>query len=191
MSYSWVKICNMALLRIGAKSISALTETPSGIAWTDVYQDAADEVIAENKLLGWRDARRRGELTVDSTAPAFGWDYRYLLPASPWCLTLVKIENEPDYEIEGRYILTDAESPLNIIYDARITDPTSITPELAKAIAAKIAQKITYRMVQDKALRDRIMDEAERDIMKARQDDALHAKNASVDEKGGYSWIDR
>lgn len=189
MATTWVSICNMALIRCGAKKvISSLAEEPNGTLCAEVYEAARDEVIEENKQ-GWRDTKVRVTIAVDATAPEGNeYAYRYLLPASPWCLKILKIENEPDYVIEGRYILTNQATELDVLYSARITDPTNITAHLAKAIAARIAEKVLYRLVQDKLLRDRIVLAAKEDILAARQADAMSNSSPSSDEQGGYLW---
>ncbi len=191
MAYTWVGICNMALRRVGAAPITALTDKPSGLDFSAIYQEAVDEIISENRELGWSDARKRTALAVDSTAPDSVWLYRYLLPASPYCLTLVEVIDVVDWELEGRYIQTNAETPINIVYDQRISDPTNISPHLAVAIAARISEKIVYRLVQDKTLREAILRDAERDILRARGLDAIKRKGKSQAEKGGYSWVER
>ena len=191
MAYTWVGICNMALRRVGAAPITALTDKPSGLDFSAIYQEAVDEIISENRELGWSDARKRTALAVDSTAPDSVWLYRYLLPASPYCLTLVEVIDVVDWELEGRYIQTDAETPINIVYDQRISDPTNISPHLAVAIAPRISEKMVYRLVQDKTLREAILRDAERDILRARGLDAIKRKGKSQAEKGGYSWVER
>ena len=191
MAHTWVGICNLALTRCGAKQITSLSDIPNGVLCGSNYEIAVDEVIEDNDK-GWSDTIERVELTVDSTAPlSEKWAYRYLLPAAPYCLRVIEIEHEPAYVIEGRYILTNEPDPITIIYAKRITDPTNISNRLAQAIGAHIASMISYRLVQDRFLRQQIMQDALRDILKAKGKDAMARSSASSDEKGGYTWAGR
>lgn len=57
---------------------------------------------ARNSLLRlhpWNCVRKRQVLTIDETAPAFGYLYRYVLPTDPKCLRPLAIQ----YETDGRY----------------------------------------------------------------------------------------
>ena len=190
MSYTWVDICNDALIRCGAALIASLTDKPNGILCAAVYEKAIDEIIQENEK-GWSDTIERVTVNVDATAPeGTDWDYRYLLPASPWCLKVLAIEESPDYVIEGRYLLTNQETSIALKYAKRITDPTTINSHLAAAISARIAEKIVYRVVQDRLFMQAVKLLCKDDIVKFKGDDAMQSASASTDEKGGYTWTE-
>jgi len=190
MSYTWVDVCNDALIRCGAALIASLSDKPNGILCAAVYEKAIDEIIQENEK-GWSDTIERVTVNVDATAPeGTDWDYRYLLPASPFCLKVLAIEGSPAYAIEGRYLLTNQETSIALKYAKRITDPTNINSHLASAISARIAEKICYRVVQDKLFMQAVQIECKNVIVKAKGDDAMQSASASTDEQGGFTWVE-
>ena len=190
MSYTWVDICNDALVRCGAALITSLTDKPNGILCAAIYEKAIDEIIQENEK-GWSDTIERVTVDVDATAPeGTDWDYRYLLPSSPYCLKVLAIGGSPAYVIEGRYLLTNQETSIALKYAKRITDPTNINSHLASAISARITEKIVYRVVQDRLLMQSIKLLCKDDIVKYKGDDAMQSASASTDEQGGFTWTE-
>jgi hypothetical protein len=105
-------------------------------------------------------------------------------------LKVLAIEEDPDYVIEGRYLLTNQETSIALKYAKRITDPTNINSHLASAIAARVAEKIVYRLVQDRLLMQSVKLLCKDDIVKHKGDDAMQSQSASTDEKGGYTWTE-
>lgn len=193
MATTWTSIANIALRRLGEKPITDLADAgKTAEACNSHYEQARDEVLCR---WNWVCARHRTALTADSTAPDFGWDYRYALPSSPYCLRLLSIEDEPAYQLEGRYILTDDSDGLNITYVKRITDATELDPLLVKAIALRLALDIAnwIRPTGVNAM-GALEDEYETVVLKAKQLGAC--QDYSTDEQeissdtGNAEWID-
>ncbi len=153
---SEVDICNLALQRLGAKSISSLSEdSTAGRECNRVYEHARDSELRSHP---WSFARGRVELAASSTAPVFGYakayplpaDYIRLLPArnvSDNTTVLGGIDPNIDWQIESGEILTDDAAPLQIVYLKKVTDPNAFddlfTDLLVGRIAMDIAEKIT------------------------------------------------
>jgi hypothetical protein len=146
MPQSWVSICNKSIYRIGLSSfITNLQKDDTKVSRACLanYESIRDEVL---EGWDWKCAVGRAVLVKDTTAPAFGYKFRYLLPENPYCL--VPREMRPhgvDYVIEGRYLLTNIDSditPVMIRYTARIEDPTLLTALVAKCIAYRLAAEI-------------------------------------------------
>jgi len=144
-----VSICNLALQRLGAKPIVSLTEdTVAGRACNRVYEQSRD---SELRAHPWNFARARVKVAADSTDPVFGYAKRYLMPSD--CLRILPTNGvdgtsqQDDWQIEGRYILTDDTAPINLIYIKKVTDPGEFdalfVDLLASRIAVEIAEKIT------------------------------------------------
>ena len=119
-----VSICNLALQRVGAKSISSLTEDSTAArACNRVYTQARD---SELRAHVWSFARERVQVAADGTDPTFGYAKRYALPSD--CLRILPTNGtkgdpvQDDWQIEGRFVLTDDASPINLIYIKRETD---------------------------------------------------------------------
>ena len=159
-----VSICNLALQRIGAKTISALTDdTTAGRACNRVYPQALD---SELRAHPWIFARGRVQIAADSVDPVFGYAKRYLLP-SDWLRILPTngVDSTPvqdDFQIEGRYLLTDMASPINLVYIKRVTDEEtfdSLFIELLIArIAADVCEKVTQSNTKKAVAREHYMD---------------------------------
>lgn len=173
-----VDICNLALQRLGAKAISALNEdSTAGRECNRIYEHARD---AELRSHPWSFARTRVELAALSTAPEFGFAAQYQLPAD--FVRLLPARNTPsnvvvlggidpniDWQIEGRKILTDDGSPLQIVYLKKVTDPNDFdalyTDLLVARIAMDLAEKITQsntKKTDAKQTYKRTKDEAKR-----------------------------
>lgn len=188
---AWVDVCNMALYRLGAMPITALTdETKSAAICNAVYAQCVDEVLEDND---WACARARETVAVDATAPDFEWLYRYAMPSSTYCLRVISIDGDTAYEIEGRWILTDQEDEIDLKFCKRITDPSELSPLLAKAISLWIAAMICRHIVPSKTIRDEIMKEYEAVVDKAKgaqqcQDYVTDEKENSSDT-GNAEWI--
>jgi hypothetical protein len=144
-----VIIANRSLARLGARSITSLSDTSAeAVACNLVYAAVRDELLRSHR---WNFARKRAALTKLIDAPAFEYACQYDLPAD--CLRLMEINDvdawdtlPPVFEIEGRKILTDADT-LQIKYIYRATDANLFdvlfVRTLVLALAAEIAEKVT------------------------------------------------
>ena len=153
---SAVDICNLALQRLGARSIAALTEdTTAGRECNRVYEHARDSELRSHE---WSFARTRVQLAADSVAPSFGYAVQYTLPSDYVRLlpartvtndttSLGGLDPNIDWQIEGRKILTNDTAPLQIVYLKKVTDPNDFdelfTDVLVSRIAMDVAEKIT------------------------------------------------
>jgi hypothetical protein len=154
---SAVDICNLALQRLGARSIASLTEnTTAGRECNRVYEHARD---TELRAHPWSFARARAELAASSTAPTFGFaaqyplpsDYVRLLPArnvADNVTVLGGIDPNIDWQIEGRSILTDDTAPLQIVYLKKVTDPNDFDDLFTDLLVARIAMDIAEKVTQ-------------------------------------------
>lgn len=150
MAISDVDVCNRALQKLGAKRITSLTEnSPNARDCNAAYEILRD---AELRKHPWSFARKRASLAADGTDPAFGYDKRYALPTDFLRLT-EENSNElrtqyPDLQIEGRYILTDNDAPLQVVYIATVSDPNEFDALFVEALASKIAYELCEKITQ-------------------------------------------
>lgn len=184
MTISVTHICNMALSKIGANRISALSDgTKNSILCNDFYEATVDEVL---RMHPWNCAISRAQLAPLSESPAFGYDYQYTLPTAPYCLRVLQTELDYEFKIEGRMLLTD-ESTCNILYIKRITDPTKFDPLLVEAIAVRLGMKLAYPVVQSKTLTEQLAQEYEWILREARSADAQEGSVAVLDTS---TWLE-
>lgn len=116
-----VSICSNALLRLGAAPINSFDEAdPNGSniqrarLCSNLWPTVRQQVLRAHP---WNCATTRVLLSPDTTAPAFGFAYRFLRP-SDWLRTLqIGIDENctPRYRTEGRYLLCD-ETALPMVY---------------------------------------------------------------------------
>ena len=121
---SEVDICNLALQRLGARTISALTDdNTSARACNRVYEHARD---AEIRSHPWNFARARTSLAALSTAPTFGYAAQYQLPAD--FIRLLPARNTSDLK--------------------KVTDPNEFDEMFIDLLVARIAMDIAEKVTQ-------------------------------------------
>jgi len=145
---SKVSICNMALSRLGAATITSLTDGTQESKLCNTFFDlVADRVMMQGT---WSSTVKRATLARTTNTPTFGFTFEYQLPVDPKSLKVLNVSEETDgsidYVVEGDKILTD-ESTLKIRYIAQLTDTEDWDPMLTEAVelllAAYLALPIT------------------------------------------------
>lgn len=173
-----VAICNQALDILGVDPITSLDDdTKAARLMLRSYESERDATI---RAYPWNFATKRAALALLSTAPAWGFANQYALPEGPdpaYCLRALYVEGELDgnsspWKIEGRAWLTDAGPPLNVLYLARITDPTLFDPLFVQALAARLAAKFAYALTESATLPERIRGHYRDLLIEARRIDA-------------------
>lgn len=170
---SRVDIANRALFKLGERRITSLAEEGNA---PETLNDMFDIVRdAEIEAHPWNFSKVRAQLSADPTAPAFGYSYRYRLPADFIRLiqfgefgvyyddaSIAGARFRPSgaagapYDIEGDFIVTNHAAPLNIIYGARIEDTTIYPPTFIEALASRLAYEGCQAITDSNALQDRI-----------------------------------
>lgn len=175
MATSDVQICNLALGMIGAGRISALNDgSAEARACNAIYSSLRDEVLERHP---WTFAVKRATLSQDATAPDWGYEYRYALPADSLRVLKVNDDDVPfpaatltqesageaitvrapaakTWEIEDTYLLT-SETEIEIRYIAKVTDPTKFSPNFVKALSYRMAQDLAMQLAKNLNLSDR------------------------------------
>jgi len=133
-----VDIYNRALIKIGSRNIlSAITDpVPEASIIGVLYADLRDTLL---QSFTWNFAMKRVALS-ETTAPAFGFDKAFQLPAD--CLRAVIDDNaNAVFRVEDGVLLTDALT-IDLVYIAQVTDTTSFPPMFREVLAAYIASEI-------------------------------------------------
>lgn len=150
---SAVDVCNLALQRLGAKTISSLTDDDTAARECNrVFAHARDSELRGHQ---WSFARKRASLAADSTDPAFGYAKRYKLPSDFLRLLPQNGQNpvdgslpQSDFQIESGYILTNDGAPLNIVYIRRVDDPNDFDQLFTDLLVSRIARDICEKITQ-------------------------------------------
>lgn len=146
---SKVDVANWALDRIGAKPIVSFDDnTPTANYVKRLYPLCRDELF---RKFSWRCLVKRVELSADTTAPAFGYLYRYLLPSG--CLFIREVRSgdtilHDGWEREGDYILTDYAAPLRLLYTYKEEDPNKWDSLLVSTVAAYLSYTLAEPITQ-------------------------------------------
>ena len=170
MAVSDVSICNLALQKLGAGRITSLTEDSRNARSCN----ACYTLIRDKELRAhpWTFAVKRVVLAPDATAPAFDFDYAFAIPQD--CLRILP-PNTPliDWKLENNKILTNAGNSLNLIYIARIEDPTVYDACFDEALAAKLAWHLCEEITQSNQKKADAMNEYKDAIRTARRTNAF------------------
>jgi hypothetical protein len=143
---SEVEICSDALLLLGEEPITSFDDASKKARLCKrFYPVIRDSVL---RAYPWRCAIKYQSLNIltgDSAITESDYAYTYQLPASPYCLRALLINNDKtvQWEVIGRKLVTDEES-VTLKYIARITDPGDFDALLVMAIAIQLAQAIAY-----------------------------------------------
>ena len=188
---SKVAICNRALNSLGVKQrIASLTEdSEAARKCALVIDDCIDETI---RAYNWNCATHRAALARSAVAPAFGYAYKYALPAGPdppYCLRVISVEDEDetsDYKIEGRFLLTD-ETTCKILYLKRVEDVNDLDVLCRSAIAARIAAEIAYSLTNSNTLQEAMWTLYGGKIQEATEIDAQEGTAGKLEAE---SWIE-
>ena len=152
MGITPTSICNSALAKIGAPTITSLEEQNKGARLCKrLYPTFRDDVLASYP---WNFAITRVELAqLADVTPAFGYTYAYQLPSD--CLRVLETETkDQEWKIEGRYLVTD-EASIFIKYIRREENSSLFSIMFAEALAYRLAMELAYPITQNASLRDR------------------------------------
>ena len=133
-------ICNLALVKLGAETITSLEDgTRNATLCSRVYDLVRQEVLRAHP---WNFAMKRINVTSSAPTPAFEWARGFTLPAD--CLRFWRMYDlSVAYRLEGRRILSD-ETSINIIYIYDNEDESTFDANFREALALKLASQLGY-----------------------------------------------
>lgn len=131
-------VVSMALVIIGEKPLSSFDETDPGIAAGILYDKFVEQMIASYP---WSFSKKRAVLSIDLTPPDNVWANKSELPPDAINVITLRVENLPiDYQIEGKYVLHDANSSnLPTLEYQFIPEINNWTPDFREAFIYKLA----------------------------------------------------
>lgn len=156
---SKVSIANFAIfVELGLDQITALTEDSKAARIVNLlFDDTAKEVMNEG---AWASATFRQLLAQDATAPSWEFNFRYILPADPLFLGLLKINElipgDTVYKVESGFLLTDA-NPVSLLYKGFQTDTEQYGSFLTRAITLRLASKMCYGLTGNEKLKELLL----------------------------------
>lgn len=177
-----LEIANQALLRVGAESITALSDTTEraracNASWPFIRRETL-------RRHSWNSVTVRDTLSANVTAPEWGFDSAYDLPAD--CLRVLEVDTDHDWRVEERQILIDGTEDIDIRYIKDETDPSDFDSELTEVLVVRLAAEICERVTDSTTKRDLLLQEYERLLLRAMMSDGEEQSDAEFEED---SWI--
>lgn len=193
MATSVVDICNNALIRIGSKTITSLTDGDKvANACNTIYERTRDTLL---RMHLWNFAIKRVELASEETAPAFGLAYSFPLPSD-----FIRVKSLNDqltiYKIEQGKLLTDS-SRVQLVYVARETDVAKFDPLFTEALILMLAINLSYILIGSNGREGALKEELNKTLFLAKQvdgqDDTPDSLDAAtfLESKWGGWWDTR
>jgi len=175
-------VANLALQKVGAGRISALTENSKPAREVNAVYDTIRQAMLREKR--WKFSITRRTLTEDSTAPAFGKttrfrlpnDYLRILPPYPEDRVIPHdwiIEGGGTGEDTGLFIYTNDETSINVRYIRDITNEGVMDPLFRLAFALRIAVQILSKFKPSNTTARSLQQEYKDAMATAAQTDAI------------------
>lgn len=186
-----ITIISDALIELGAKPITTLTESQVAIDAGRLYDITRDQVQRDHP---WRFLRARAELdTPIVTAPAFDWLYHFNLPADCIRVWQVGTKDRPiDYELEFNAtlavgnILTNV-TPVPIVYSKAFTDETYFPLWFVYLMQSAMKARLAYRVTNSQSVAAAAKEEF---VDLLRRERAIQGTEVLPEEVGGASeWL--
>lgn len=188
---SKTEIANRALTKLGAKRILSLSDNGTEAS---VMNSMFDTVMdAELRRHRWKFAMRRDSLPALATAPAWGYEYAYQLPADFLALVQVNdlyvrgMKQQAPWTVEGDKILTNWPAPLKVRYIWRVDNVNLLDPLFVEVLACKLAYEACEALTQSPQKRQLAGDEYKFAVAEAVRQDAIENP---PDELQWGSWLD-
>jgi len=192
MSISEVQICNLALLKVGNLSITALTDaTKEGRACNVLYPILRDELLAAHP---WNFAMSRADISAQLvTTPVFQWDYAYTIPAD--CLRVWELYGtDAEWVVEGGELLTNQDEEIYIRYIKLVTETGRYSPSFANCLATRLGAELAGKLADNPKLRESLLQELytkhlpDAYSLNAVEGNPPRHKDMQTLDKGNYSW---
>ena len=189
-----LQICNSALIKLGAKSISALT----GLTTKEYDLCVAQYPRLRNALLRghpWAFAKVVTDslTTIAADAMTETYSYKHTIPTSTPVARILSFTNSDnvsvDYEIVGAYIYSNEETPrLRYIRSYTAVDDGATFPDdFAEALANLLAAEMSVSLTQNQSLRDTYMQAFAYALSQARFNGAI--ENVAYDPGTSDDWL--
>lgn len=183
MAQTAVDCCNSALQRVGAASITSLSDnSPEARACSVAYDSNRRDELRKQP---WCFAIKRAVLAPDAAAPAFDFTYAFTLPTD--CLRVLRPATpDLDWKVEGNKILTNDSDVLYLRYVSEVTDPTQWDPSFYNVVAGALAIDICERLTQSNQKKQMLVAQYNDDVRMARR---MNAFEAGPTEAADDGWL--
>ena len=190
MATSWTSLNNQALAMLGADQISNIDTdtTDNAVKCRAVYESVRDELLRShewNFAIAWSSV---AALAADPDNPDF--EYNYTLPTAPYCLRVLKIEGDYPFRIEGRKLLTDESSPVNIKYISRVSNAATLDVSFVSAYTILLAIRLCLPITTSRTLKEDLKKDFTFAILEAQGNNAIESKSDNDTQSETDRWED-
>jgi hypothetical protein len=188
MSDSNVAIANEALQLLGSsRKLESLSQDhPNARTLTAAFDRTRRSLIRRYE---WGFAKKRASIAADGEQTTTGEHNRYGLPNDYLRLTR---DNETgfsvDWKIEGQFIVSDDDAPLEIIYIADIDDPNAFDSLFREAFANRLAFVCCKEITGSTTLHDSLNNDFKTILADAKLANAIEKPAADLDAEDD-SWL--
>ena len=178
MAASDIEIINRSLALLGIESITSLSDNSKQASIARVLFD--DTRAAVFRSHPWNCLTKRASLPKDVTAPVYGYNNRFVLPAD--FLRLLEVENPTQvmFQLERRHILAD-EDVMNIKYTSLVTDVTQYDTLLVDTLASRVAADLAQPLLQSTSAMEQMWQMYELKLREAKFVDAQEQQQDVLD----------
>ncbi len=150
---SKVTIFNKTLYKLKKARI---TNPSQSVELNDIYDTERDIVLAAHP---WNFAKYWTSIAKDASTDNWQYSYAYTLPADPWCLRVLNLENDKaKWQVGGnRKLFTNVGSPLKICFIGREANVSRFSPGFVDALATKLAYEAGGKIAGISAARAKVL----------------------------------
>jgi hypothetical protein len=178
---TFVEIANRAITFLGGTTITALTDdTKEGRAVLRLYEQTRDQLLRDHP---WNFAIKRVQISASTTSPVFEYTSAFAWPAD--CLRIIDVDTAEEWAVEGRFIVSDASAPLNVVYIHQVTDPNLFDAKFIETYSLRLAADIAYDITASQTVSQNAETKFSTVLQEARLIDAQESLSASE-----QSWLD-
>ena len=186
MADTKVDICARALIMIGAQPISSFDDgSTEALVASNIYENITQSILCRHR---WRFATEQQQLSLLASAPTGRYEYAYQLPTSPDLLQLntITVADVPiEYSRYGDKVFVngyDSQSALIADYIFR-QDESEFPAYFKDALELKLASRFAGSVARDAAMIKQFSDEAERQMLIAKNTDSQEVTNKKLSTK--------
>lgn len=168
-------ICNSALLKVGGRRISSLTENKkNAVICNELYATLRDDLLRQH---AWNFAVKRRKLAQLSAVPTYEFDFAYQMPTD-WLRTLAVHNNDGgygrvEYRIEESRTLLSSADEIWLKYVRLVTDPNEMTSDFRELLATYLGRELAIPIAESNTLWDKLDGELRRRLRRARSADSI------------------
>ena len=156
MAYTDLEIVNLSLDEIKE-------QTKGDLLSTDEITEALNRQLPETRKwlmtdYAWQFTIKRDQVSVDATAPSFGWLYRHAVPSDSLRILSITVDDTPvPHVIEQGWILSDEPDDFDIKYVEDLSSPSTFTAMFVRCLSLLLAANVAIPVPNSQKKKDNIL----------------------------------